>query len=141
MWIITIQYNFIVFKLLSTQLHPAHSRVGRETLVLRNTIPPFPPNFRGIAYWMAEINTVLCLPRHQSKEGKKIFNFSDRGSTVSRAYSHTLLPLRHNWRNLLLYRKILVYIAKFLQNKKIITLYISIINELPNVRLERRMKL
>ena len=43
-------------------LYPAHSRVGRGNLVLKHSVPHFPPSSGGIAYWVAELNATLWDP-------------------------------------------------------------------------------
>ena len=42
-------------------LYPAHSRVGRENLVLSHSVPHFLPNSGSIACWVAELNAALNL--------------------------------------------------------------------------------
>ena len=54
-------------------MYPAHSRVGRGNIVIRYSVPHFPPNFRGIACWMAEFNAGLLL-WCQSEEMKILRN-------------------------------------------------------------------
>ena len=45
--------------------------------MLRHSVPHFPPTSLGIECWLAELNAALCL--------------------ANCVYSHTLVPLRHNW--------------------------------------------
>ena len=74
---------FIRFLNISFTLYPAHSRVGRRNLVLRHSVPHFPPSFGGIACWVAELNAALCLDTRAKKwkyKCKKIFYFLEWGS-------------------------------------------------------------
>ena len=48
-------------------LYSTHSKVGKENLVLRHSIPHFLPNSGGIACWAIKLNATLRL-RHQSEE-------------------------------------------------------------------------
>ena len=45
-------------------LYPAYSWLGRGNLVLRHSVLHFPPNFKDIARWVAELNTVTRRAYH-----------------------------------------------------------------------------
>ena len=58
-------------------------RIGRGDLVLRQTVPHFPPSSGGIACSMAEVNAALCLDTRAKKWKYKcnlIFRFLEWGS-------------------------------------------------------------
>ena len=61
-WAIRVDFFFISFT-----LYPAHSRVDWGNLVLRHSVPHFPPNSGGIACWVAELNAALCLDTRAKK--------------------------------------------------------------------------
>ena len=62
--------------------------------MLRHFALHFPSNSGGIACWMAELNAVLCIDT---------FPRIGIEPTTSRVYSHTLVPLRHNWPHINIY--------------------------------------
>ena len=79
-YILLIIYANDIFKtFISFTLYPAHSRVGRGNLVLRHSIPPFLPNFGGIACWVAQLNAALCLDTRTKKWKDNIISFSRTG--------------------------------------------------------------
>ena len=55
------------YNIFSFTLYPAHSRVGRENLVLRHLVPHFLPNSGGIAFRVAELNAALNLDTRAKK--------------------------------------------------------------------------
>ena len=51
-------------------LYPTYSSVGRG-LVLRLSVLHSPPNPRGIACWLSELNAALCLDTRANKRKHK----------------------------------------------------------------------
>ena len=87
-----IPLNAIFF---SFTLCTAFSRVGRGNLVLRiSRVPYFPPNIRGIACWVAEVNAALC--RDTGNEIIKYFISSSENRTHNQS-CHTFVHVRHDW--------------------------------------------
>ena len=67
----------------------------REPNVKLHSVLHFPQNFRGIAYWMEELNATL-LPKYQSVETKILINnnsFTTFTLLLHLRYSHKLEPL------------------------------------------------
>ena len=90
-------------------LYPAHSRVDRENLVLRHFESHFPPNSRGIACWVAELNVALCLDTKAEELRVEV------KITTSRVYSQTLVALnRYVPVNVVLIIQSNVFFVKFL---------------------------
>ena len=74
---------FKILNQISFTLYPAHSRVGRENLVLRYSVPHFLPNSGGIACWVTELNAALNLDTRVKKwkyKFKEIFHLLEWGS-------------------------------------------------------------
>ena len=64
---------------ISFTLYPAHSRVGRGNLVLRHTVPHFPPNFGGIT---PEYQKIIKIQVERGpKKGKE--GYDQIGSTLN----------------------------------------------------------
>ena len=86
----TVYFIFIYF--FSFTLYPAHSRVGRGYIVLRHPVHHFPPNSRGIACWVADLNAARNINLN-----KYFFSSSkDRTHNQSILQSH-FVPLRYDW--------------------------------------------
>ena len=58
---------FIQKNQISFTLYPAHSRVGRGNLVLRDSVPHFLPNSGAIACCVVELNAALSLDTRAKK--------------------------------------------------------------------------
>ena len=82
---------------ISFALYPAHSRVGSENLVLRHSVPHSPPSSEGIACWVAELKTVLCLDTRAKKWKYKYFISSSGDRTHNQLILQSnFVPLRHD---------------------------------------------
>ena len=72
-------YNIIIIIGISISftLYTTHSRVGKGNLVLRHSVPHFPPSSGGIACCMAELNAALSFDTRAYKwkyKFKQIFH-------------------------------------------------------------------
>ena len=89
-------YNFLIK--ISFTLYPAH-RVGRGNLVLRHSVPHFPPNSGGIDCWWKSMPRFSSTPerRNGNINVNKYFIFSSGNRTHNQSIlqSH-FVPLRHD---------------------------------------------
>ena len=69
-------------------LYPVHRRVGKGNLLLRQSVPHFPPNSGGIAWNGTRGTQRRALIRHQ----RHFISSVGIEPTTSRVYRHTLRP-------------------------------------------------
>ena len=76
-------------------LYPAHSGVGGGNLTLLS-VPYIQLNSGGIVCWVAELNARLTSLPERGYKNIKYF-ISSSGNRTHLVFSHTFVPLRHNW--------------------------------------------
>ena len=87
-------------------MYPTNSGVGWLKLVLRLSVPYFPPNSRAIEFRHPsrlsvenQCRQIFATTLHRTKKWKYyIFHFLDwKSNPQGRAHSHTRVPLCHDW--------------------------------------------
>ena len=100
-WLRNILNTYEIKIYISFTLYPAHSRVGRGNLVLRHSVPQFPPNSGGIACW-AELNNTRFASTPEGRNGNIHLSKYFISSRGDRTHNQSVLqwhfvPLRHGW--------------------------------------------